>query len=359
MVPPRSLWRETLVYTGAMATRKSVDQMGLFGDSALPVPDSAERLPGRSRRNAVPAICERAEALEPLGARVPAKLRLGTSSWSFPGWEGLLWDGEYSKTQLSRNGLAAYSAHPLLGCVGLDRTFYAPMTAPSLEDMAKSVPEEFRFIVKAWQVVTSRSLRHGPRDWRPSPDFLSTQVARERIIAPALEGLQSRLGAIVFQFPPLDRPVTSAPERFAQKLGEFLAGLPIGPDYAIELRNHELYCDAVIRAIAQNGGRLCLTVHPGAIGVEEQYALMSAFEAGQTVVRWMLPDGLRYEQARNQFAPFDRIQAADPDTRQKIAQICATEISAGNEVSVVINNKAEGCAPASAEALAVEISGRL
>ena len=64
-----------------------------------------------------------------LATRLPAAIRLGTSSWSFPGWTGLVFaprNGKPATEQvLARHGLPAYAAHPLLRTVSLDRTFYA------------------------------------------------------------------------------------------------------------------------------------------------------------------------------------------------------------------------------------------
>src|SRR5262245_47355549 len=70
-------------------------------------------------------------AVPPAQATVAQRLArgvyLGTSSWSFPGWQGIVYDGRASETQLARHGLAAYARHPLLRAVGIDRTYYAPM----------------------------------------------------------------------------------------------------------------------------------------------------------------------------------------------------------------------------------------
>ena len=64
-----------------------------------------------------------------LGAPVlPTDIRLGTSSWFFPGWRGLVYDGVHPQVALSKQGLAAYAQIPLLRTVSLDRTFYAPIT---------------------------------------------------------------------------------------------------------------------------------------------------------------------------------------------------------------------------------------
>ena len=65
-----------------------------------------------------------------LAATLPRLAHLGTSSWTFPGWKGLVWEGDYSDAQLSKHGLASYAQHPLFRCVSLDRAFYRPLTAP-------------------------------------------------------------------------------------------------------------------------------------------------------------------------------------------------------------------------------------
>ncbi|MFO1232972.1 MAG: hypothetical protein U1E57_07235 [Paenacidovorax caeni] len=47
--------------------------------------------------------------------RLPPQLRLGTSSWSYPGWQGLVWEGAHSEPTLAKKGLPVYAApaaHP-------------------------------------------------------------------------------------------------------------------------------------------------------------------------------------------------------------------------------------------------------
>ncbi|RZJ57267.1 MAG: DUF72 domain-containing protein, partial [Acidovorax sp.] len=92
--------------------------------------------------------------LKPLAAALPAQLRLGTSSWSYPGWQGLLWEGAHSEATLAKQGLAVYAQHPLLRTVSIDRGFYRPLTVSEYERYASQVPEDFRFVVKAPSLVT-------------------------------------------------------------------------------------------------------------------------------------------------------------------------------------------------------------
>lgn len=70
-------------------------------------------------------------------------MRLGTSSWSFPGWAGIVYDHSVSTATLARRGLAAYARHPLLRTVGVDRTYYGPITAEDFAAYAAAVPDEF------------------------------------------------------------------------------------------------------------------------------------------------------------------------------------------------------------------------
>ena len=69
------------------------------------------------------------EALQRLGRRLPQDVFLGTSSWSFPGWQGLVYADACSESLLAREGLSAYAQHPLLRMVGIDRGYYQPMPA--------------------------------------------------------------------------------------------------------------------------------------------------------------------------------------------------------------------------------------
>ena len=100
------------------------------------------------------------ESLKALGQTLPASVHLGTSSWSFPGWVGLVYGSSYSDVQLARRGLAAYAAHPLLRTVGIDRTFYAPISESVFRSYAKQAREVapgFRFLVKSPMFMRKRS----------------------------------------------------------------------------------------------------------------------------------------------------------------------------------------------------------
>jgi len=80
---------------------------------------------------------------------------MGTSSLSFPGWAGIVYAEQYRVAVLPRHGLRAYAQHPLLNALNVDSTFYRPPDVDLLTQQAAQVPENFRFVVKAYTGLTT------------------------------------------------------------------------------------------------------------------------------------------------------------------------------------------------------------
>lgn len=326
-------------------------QRSLFGDGSEASAPSAPRPSDRLALAPVP------DDLRSVAGRLPASIRLGTSSWSFPGWEGIVWDRACSERVLARRGLEVYARHPLFRAVGLDRTYYAPVTSEALASYAAAVPEDFRILVKAASLVTDPFVRAtGGRPREVNARFLDGTWAADLVVGPYVEGLGSKGGALVFQFPPLGREIAGAPERFASRLRRFLAALPKGPAYRIELRDRGLLVPDYAAALEDSGAGHCVSIHPRAGSFSEQVGLPLGAE-GPTTVRWMLHSGLAYEVAREKYAPFDRLVDDDPTSRDAIAALCRESAGWGRDVIVVANNKAEGSAPLSLFRLAARIVG--
>lgn len=281
-----------------------------------------------------------------LARQLPPGLRLGTSSWHFPGWRDMVWAEAVTPGDLSRHGLAAYAQHPLFATVGVDRSFYAPLSVRQYEIYARQVPVSFRFVVKAPSLLTSPWI-HGEDGGRAKTNrlFLDAAYAIEQFVEPACEGLGTAAGPLLFQFPPLGRTLTRAPERFIAQLQEFLSRLPQGPLYAVEVRDDRVITRRFFAALKETGARYCLGVHPRMPPVAAQAAAMSGFGPGPLIVRWNLKAGYGYEEAKVRFTPFDRLIDEDEATRESIARLCTAALAAGQECTVIANNKAEGSAP--------------
>ena len=315
------------------------------------------------------------DELVKLGRRLPPAIHLGTSSWSFPGWQRIVYGGAYSEAQLARGGLAAYACHPLLRTVGIDRSYHRPLTQAQYADYARQVPPAFRFLVKAPAALTDALLR-GERGQpaADNPRFLDPAAAAEQFVEPALRGLGASAGPLVFQFAPLSRAMTAdGGHALIERIGGFLARLPRAVDgrvpvYAVELRNAELLTPRFVHMLHEAGARLCVGIHAAMPAAARQAAALRAMDApadegddwrlkGPLVVRWNLHAGLRYDEAKNRYAPFDRLLDADLITRGTLAHLAHVALRSDQPAFIIANNKAEGSAPLSCVELAKAIVG--
>jgi uncharacterized protein YecE (DUF72 family) len=305
--------------------------------------------PGEAEPKPVVASAPVDASLTRVSQQLSASIYLGTSSWSFPGWRGLVYAADAPKTQLARHGLPAYARHPLLRAVGVDRTYYAPIAAADFADYADAVPDPFRFLVKAHELCTlpffHASGRYAQRGGERNEQFLEPGYATDQVVAPCVEGLGAKAGPILFQFPPQPLQAIGGPERFAQRLHTFLDRLPHGPLYAVELRNAALFTAAYRAALADAGAVHCFNVHPSMPLIHEQWRLAGSAMGGALVVRWMLHPTQRYAAARDRYEPFNRLVDEDPDSRNTIAAMCLEAAAAGRPAIVIANNKAEGSSP--------------
>ncbi len=330
--------------------------------SSDPLPDQPALFdlapPGTPAVQAVPPGAALLQLADGLRQRFGGRCWLGTSSWHFPGWQGQVWQGRHTDSQLSRQGLAAYAAHPLLNCVSLDRAFYRPLQAAEYAHLAAQVGAGFRFVVKAPASVTDAQLRDARtgQALQPNPQFLCPQAALALAVQPAVQGLGAALGVLVFQLSPLPAGLLADADalqgRLAALFDAIVPALPAGTLAALELRDAPLLTPALAALLKARGVRLCLGLHDRMPAAEAQLPMLRALWPGDLVCRWNLQRGQRYAQARDRWAPFDRLQAPDLPTRATLARVMAATLDAGQRVFVTINNKAEGSAPASVRALA-------
>jgi uncharacterized protein YecE (DUF72 family) len=306
--------------------------------------------------------CPPEPADQALAAALSPHVHLGTSTWSYPGWQGLVWAGRHSEATLSKTGLPAYAAHPLLRAVGIDRGFYRPLAASEFQRHAEQVPRGFRFTVKAPSLITDALLRsEDGRGQQPNPLFLDPAVALQDFITPAYEGLGATLGALVFQISPLPGARLAAMNEQFDRLHALLLALPKPPTgvLAVEVRDAAWLTPDLVALLRDTGARYCVGLHPKLPPLAEQLPLLRALWPGPLVVRWNLnrlhgPFG--YEEAEKKYGEFSEMLDPDPETRAELARIIRGTAGAGEDCFVTISNKAEGSAPLSVRALAQAVA---
>jgi uncharacterized protein YecE (DUF72 family) len=306
--------------------------------------------------------CPPEPADQALAAALSPHVHLGTSTWSYPGWQGLVWAGRHSEATLSKTGLPAYAAHPLLRAVGIDRGFYRPLAASEFQRHAEQVPRGFRFTVKAPSLITDALLRsEDGRGQQPNPLFLDPAVALQDFITPAYEGLGATLGALVFQISPLPGARLAAMNEQFDRLHALLLALSKPPTgvLAVEVRDAAWLTPDLVALLRDTGARYCVGLHPKLPPLAEQLPLLRALWPGPLVVRWNLnrlhgPFG--YEEAEKKYGEFSEMLDPDPETRAELARIIRGTAGAGEDCFVTISNKAEGSAPLSVRALAQAVA---
>ena len=337
-------------------------QNSLFDEPDDPTP--AARRPRAAEAKVVAAAATPADLS--LATALPPSLHLGTSSWNYPGWKGMVWSGDYNDTTLSKHGLRAYAQHALFRTVSIDRSFYRPLTASQYAVYAAQVPEDFRFVVKAPGLVTDAMVRNEDgRGQKVNPNFLDPERAVRDFVQPAVDGLGARLGALVFQLSPLPKPWLDRLPQLLDSLATMLASLPAiasaAPDAvtAVEIRDPEFLMPqpraAFIRALRDGGATYCLGLHAKMPPIAEQLPVLRALWPTPLVCRWNLHranGAYGYEDAKLRYAPFDRLVDPDPETRAALARVIRGTTGAGYKAYVTISNKAEGSAPLTVAALA-------
>jgi len=322
-------------------------QLGLFGTSLAP-------LRGRDRGVAERLKREHAAAAA-IAARLPKGVFFGTSTWSFPGWAGIVYSRRATTAELAREGLAEYARHPLLTTVGIDRGYYGPIPARDLQRYAEQLPPGFPCCAKAPEAVTAATLSGGRGS---NPDYLRAGRFVEEMVGPFLEVFREHTGPFVIQFPPAPRAATPDPALFAEKLDRFLAALPKDARYAVELRDPSLLSPAYRAVLAARGVAHVYNYATAMPMPADQARAMPVMAAPFAVIRLLLRPGTRYEERREEFLPFDRIVDPNPEMRAQVVDLTREALRLGRETFVLVNNKAEGCSPLTIRALAEELAAK-
>jgi uncharacterized protein YecE (DUF72 family) len=162
-----------------------------------------------------------------------AQLFTGTSGWAYPTWK----PDFYPDKLAQKNFLSYYSTQ--LNTVEVNFTFRQLVKESTVLNWIADTPANFRFGVKAHQVITHIKRLKGAEDFVPR--FLST-----------IEPLASagKLGPVLFQLPPnlkVDVPL----------LKSFLLLLPCAVPAAFEFRHDSWFTDATWEALKAHGAALC------------------------------------------------------------------------------------------------------
>ena len=293
--------------------------------------------------------------LESIRERLPTKLRLGTSSWTFPGWAGLVYRQRYANQRaFLRDSLGEYAQHPLMRTVGIDRGYYTPVAEEELAAYSSQLPDDFRAAMKVWQRVTMpgypRHPRYGADAGKENPSFLDPQLFAQAVNEPARAAFGRHMGPWIVEIAPSPSPLD--PTWFCERLDAFLAAVPRDFPFAVELRDRRLLTPAYAKTLQKHGASHVFNYWSRMPRIADQMRTDGLLEATPLVVRLLLPPGQRYADLKEAYAPFDRLVAPQLEMRQDVVRLVRAALEREIECYVIVNNKAEGSSPLTVRALA-------
>lgn len=290
-----------------------------------------------------------------LAAGVPELIHFGTSTWTYPGWTGLVYQREYPATGASAAMLGEYARWPLFRTVGIDSFFYRPPSAKTLAEYAAVLPPGFPCLSKVWERITAHTFAN-PRDkarWgERNPDWLNADLFRRDVLEPMQQHFADHLGPLIFEFQAIAKKTGMKPADFAQALDRFFGALPVGPRYAVEIRNEDFLSEEYFAVLRTHGVAHVFASWTRMPSIGEQLVLHDAITAPFIVSRALLRPGRSYAQAVDAFAPYDRIQDENPSLRADLVALARAALEMRVPAYLIVNNRAEGCAPLTIAAVA-------
>ncbi|HET9134204.1 MAG TPA: DUF72 domain-containing protein [Gemmatimonadales bacterium] len=296
-----------------------------------------------------------------VAARLDGLLRFGTSSWTYPGWTGLVYDREYPATGASARMLGEYARWPLFRTVGIDSFFYRPPSAKTLRDYAAQLPPDFRCVSKVYDRITAHTFAN-PREkahWgERNPDWLNAELFLNEVLGPMQEHFAANLGPLVFEFQAIAKKDKVGPAEFAAHLDRFFAALPRGVPYAVEVRNAEFLAEPYFAVLREHGVAHVFNAWTRMPAIGEQLLLHDAITAPVLVARALLRPGRTYAQAVDAFAPYDHVQDENPTLRADLVALAKATLELRIPAYLIVNNRAEGCAPLTILAVAERLAAK-
>jgi uncharacterized protein YecE (DUF72 family) len=163
-----------------------------------------------------------------------AQLFAGTSGWAYPSWKP-----DFYPDKLAQKKFLNYYATKL-NTVEVNFTFRQLVKESTIQNWLPETPAQFRFGVKAHQVITHIKRLKG------TEDFVSRFLATIEPVAAA-----GKLGPVLFQLPPNLKAD-------AGLLTDFLAILPRTVPTAFEFRHASWFADSTWDVLKASNAALCV-----------------------------------------------------------------------------------------------------
>lgn len=296
---------------------------------------------------------------EQIAALAADGIYVGTSSWKYAGWLGLIYSPEkymryfkegppkIVKKRFESDCLAEYAQTFKTVC--LDGAFYQFPTTRMLEGLFSQVPTDFLLSVKVTEEITvlrfPNTDRSGKRAGQANPHFLDADLFVASFLSP-LAPFRQQIGTIIFEFSRFDPGDWERGREFVELLDAFLGKLPSGWNYSVEIRNEKLLHPQYFEVLRRHNVSHAFNSWARMPPVVEQVQLPGSETADFVTARFLLKPGRSYQQAVDTFQPYQEIKEPNEEARTGIKQLlgraCFTRT---RKRYIYVNNRLEGSAP--------------
>ena len=279
-----------------------------------------------------------------------AQLRIGTCSWKYPSWQGMVYSApkgidylqEYAQRYDTVEVDQWFWSRFSLGEVRLPNPAHAAAYRAAVSD-------GFRFTIKAPNSIT---LTHLYKDAKSDPLVANPSFLSPRLMATflrLLEPLHDVMGPIMCQFEYLNRQKMSSQEDFERQFAAFAEQIPPGVPCALEVRNPK-YMNASYFEFLSHSALIPVFLQGYWMPpIWEVYAQQRAHVLRQdtVVIRLLGPDRKGIEELTEK--RWDKIVSSKDEELPRVVDVVNDLLNEGVDVYVNVNNHYEGSAPLTIE----------
>jgi uncharacterized protein YecE (DUF72 family) len=306
-----------------------------------------------------PSQFDRVRLRARLSALASQNIFIGTSSWKYEGWLGQIYSrdryltrGRFSQKRFQDECLSQYAETFPIVCG--DFSFYQFPSEQYWRKLFGSAPSALKFAFKVPEDVTVKQFprhpRYGTRAGADNSSFLDAalfQAAFLNLLAP----YHPRVALLILEFGSFPKQCYSETGAFLQELDPFLAALPRDFRYAVEIRNPEFLSPEYFACLRSHGVAHIFSAWTRMPEIGVQLHLPPAFTADFTVSRALLRRGRPYGEAVAKFTPYEHVQEPDPEARDALRLLIAHARERHQPSYIFVNNRLEGNAPETIEAI--------
>jgi uncharacterized protein YecE (DUF72 family) len=277
-------------------------------------------------------------------------LRIGTCSWKYDSWRGLVYSD-----QKSLNYLQEYSQQ--YNTVEIDQWFWSlfgpeKVSLPSpftVQEYLESVPPDFKFSIKLPNSLTLTHFyqKNKKEPLQENPHFLSPTLFQEFLRS--IDPLRKNLGPLMFQFEYLNKQKMPAQQIFQEKFAQFIQRIDPNYQYAVEIRNPNYLNDNYFEFLQAHSLSHVFLQGYYMPPVTDIYKKFHDFLKKPVVIRLHGPD--RSDIEKRSGGNWNRILDPRDQELNQIAGIIKELLDRKFEVYVNMNNHYEGSAPLSIKRL--------